>query len=150
MKGAPIPASRQSTALSGLACLVRARRPASPHPPLSRGIKTRRPSLLFHFSSSSLLTPGHPPRSCSGLRPLANRPSPIVECCMRHRPPLCRGIAGLPSLDLSTGHPTPFQLPILIEAFERPESCSLNHCSVSLLFLLLAQLYRRWFAFGAS
>jgi len=56
VKGAPLPASRPSAAPLGLARPFLARRPASPHPSLSRGIKTRPPSLLVHFSSVFLLT----------------------------------------------------------------------------------------------
>ncbi len=61
-------------------CLGGARRAASPHPPLSQGIKTRRPSLLFHVCFLFPSHIGHPPRFCSGLRPFVCGPSPIVEC----------------------------------------------------------------------
>ena len=80
VKRARFPASRQSAAPSGLACPVRARRAASPQPPLSQHIKTRRPSLLFHVCFLFPSYTGHPPRFCRGLRPFVCGPSPIVKC----------------------------------------------------------------------
>ena len=107
MKGPPLPASRQTAAPLGLARSFRARRPASPHPSLSRGIKTRRPlaarPLLCLFPSHI----GHPPRSCSGLRPssfIDHRRSSIAmsRLRMRHRHPRSRVTIGLRSLDRSS------------------------------------------------
>ncbi len=106
MKGAPLPASSPSVAPLGLARPFRARRPASPHAPLSRGIKTRPPSLLVHLSSVFLLTP------TILLAPAAVYAPPLSTIADRRRG-FASGIGTrdfvLPlAFDLSTGRPSPF------------------------------------------
>ncbi len=107
-------------------------------------------SCLFLFSSHI----DHSSRSFSGLHLLFADHcwslSAVLRLHMRHQHLSFHVIAGLSSLDLLTGHLMFFQLLILIKAFEQLESCSLNHCSVSLLSLLLAQPHRRWFVFKVS
>ena len=56
------PASRPSAALLGLTRPLRARRPASPHPPLSQRYKDLHPSLFSHFPLHlSSTSPCRPP-----------------------------------------------------------------------------------------
>jgi len=162
VKGAPFPASRPSAAPLGLARPFWARRPASPHPSLSRGIKMRRPlaarPLLFCFPSHT----GHPPRSCSGLRPssfIDHRRSSIAvsRLRMRHRHPRSRVIIGLRSLDRSSlalvRHCLSPQKPSSEQQNRALLSLSLSLSqkllAVSTLFAS-AQPNRRWFVLRAS
>ncbi len=77
MKWAPLPASRPSAASSGLARPFRARRPASPHPPLSQGIKT---CTARCFPTSPFIILPHLPTMLSLLLVLQGSAHP--SCCL--------------------------------------------------------------------
>lgn len=143
---------------------VRARRPASPHPPLSRGMITCRPSLLIHISfsfflaSAILLTPA----AGSGLRPpliTDHRRSSIavLRLYMRHRHLQSRVSTGLRSLDrFSLALPSHSPSPLKSSSGYQNRPLSLSHTDTLRTLLAVSGLLasarpnRRWFVLGVS